>query len=282
MSKARQNSQRKTKKSKKSVETPTFQDNKSIENDVKNSELRWQRHYSAGRCAIKKDHLEEAVREFQSALKFAERLNDYRVANTFADLGFVSMKLDEFKLAREFIRRALSQRETIYGANDPSVAIEYNNLAMTYEWQKDFVSAKPLLEKAVEILNSQTNLAVLNYAEPFENLAAICQQLENFIRAEELLKQALSIREEAAGNLHPLVLKTIAALADVQESAGKAEKAEETRTEYNRRLNEYAANKSYGATAAMLRRLLDFREGTAEKAKAERSISEFLKLAADR
>jgi len=282
MTKGRQNNEKKSRKSKKSGEVPTFQDENSIESDVKNSELRWQRHYFAGRKAIASGNLEEAVREFQSALKFAERLNDYRVANTLADLGFVSMKLDEYKLAREFIRRALTLRETIYGANDPTVAIEYNNLAMTYEWQKDYVKAKPLLEKAVEILNSQGNIDVLNYAEPYENLATICRAQQNFIRAEELCKQALSIREEAAGRLHPLVMKTVEYLAELQQLAGKAEKAEETRIDYNRRLNEYAENTSYGATAEMLRRLLDYREGSPEKAKAEAHITKFLKLVADR
>ena len=103
----------------------------------KNAEMRWQNHYSAARKAVAGDDLHSAVLELQACVKFAEELADYRLANSFAELGFVALKLREFETARSFINFAIGVRETIYGADDPSVAIEYNNLAMTYEWNGD-------------------------------------------------------------------------------------------------------------------------------------------------
>src|SRR6202044_3577167 len=75
------------------------------ENDLKNAELRWLRHFSATRKFIALDDMESAVQELQGALKFAERLGDYRLANTFGELGFVSMRLKEFDTARSFFRK---------------------------------------------------------------------------------------------------------------------------------------------------------------------------------
>jgi tetratricopeptide (TPR) repeat protein len=252
------------------------------ENDLKNAELRWLRHFSATRKCIALDDMESAVQELQGALKFAERLGDYRLANTFGELGFVSMRLKEFDTARSFFRKALSVRQTIYGAEHPSVAIEYSNLAMSYQWQRDFRRAKPLLEAAVAILDKCPELDSINQAEPYEALASICKAKKDFPAAEALCLKALEIRDRLVGRLHPISIKTVELLIQVRQASGKVRKLAEARKDYDSRLREYADSKSFGAAAKMLKHLLAHKDGLESSQTADASISDFLRMVARR
>ncbi|HEY9776591.1 MAG TPA: tetratricopeptide repeat protein [Planktothrix sp.] len=252
------------------------------ENDLKNAELRWLRHFSATRKSIAADDMESAVQELQFALKFAERLNDYRLANTYGELGFVSMRLKEFDTARAFFRKALTVREALYGAEHPSVAIEYSNLAMSYQWQREFAKARPLLEAAVSILDKHGQWEALNQAEPYEALSAIYKSKKEFVRAEELCRKALEIRDQLAGHLHPISIKTVELLIQIREAAGKPRKVAEARKDYDSRLQEYADSKSFGAAAKMLKHLLEHKTTGIENEAADASISDFLRLVARR
>jgi len=249
-------------------------------NSRKNAEMRWANHYSAARKAVASDDLRSAVLELQACVKFAQSLADYRLANSFAELGFVALKLREFDTARSFIEFAIGVRETIYGANDPSVAIEYNNLAMTYEWNGDEKNARPHLEKAIDILEQHGKFDNANQAEPYEGLASICANQGQYRLAEQLCLKAIQIRDEHLGRLHPLSMKTVQFLARIHQAAGNHTSATAANDVYEQRLQEHAESRSYGATAEALRNLLDSRDSTSEREKYDTCIADFLKLMA--
>jgi tetratricopeptide (TPR) repeat protein len=252
------------------------------ENDVRNTELRWQRHYSSAHKFLAADEVESAVRELQAALKFAERLNDFRLANTYGELGFVSMRLKEFDTARSFFRRALGVRESLFGSAHPTVAIEYSNLGMSYEWENDFEQAKPLLQLAIELLDKDGQYETVNQAEPYEALASICKKQKEFERAQELCQKALEIRDKHAGRLHPISIKTVELLCDIHKAADQTEEFDKARAEYDQRLHEYAESRSFGAAAKMLKHLLENSDGSKWSEKADTCISDFLRMVARR
>lgn len=246
--------------------------------DAKNNELRWQAHYSAARRFIADNNFHGAVLELKAAVKFATRLGDYRLANTFAEFGFVALRLKEFETARAFIKMAISVREKIYGFIDPSVAIEYNNLAMTFEWRKDYAGAQPYLLRAVQILEEHGRFDSVNQAEPYEGLASVFVASGQFKKAEQLCMKAIQIRDEHLGRLHPLSMKTVQFLIEIRRAAGNSLGALAARDIYSQRLSEYARSKSNTATVETMRRLLAFQQSSEHKDRFDSCIGDFLKL----
>ncbi len=250
--------------------------------DKKNCELRWQSHFSAARKCVAANNLHAAVMELQASVKFATSLSDYRLANSFAELGFVALRLEEFESARSFISMAISVREGLFGQLEPSVAIEYNNLAMTYEWNKDYARAKPILIKAVQILETIGTFETVAQAEPYEGLASVFVAFGEYQEAEAVCKKALQIRDKHLGRLHPLSLNTLQFLIQIHRAAGDQTGVASIREAYAERLREFAGSSETGASVEAMRRLLQSRESSGQKERYDSCIGDFLKLMARR
>lgn len=250
--------------------------------DLKNIEMRWQAHFTAARKSINAEEFNNAIMELQSCVRFAEELGGYRLANSYSELGYVALRLDEFETANSMFRKALQIRETAYGAQDPSVAIEYNNIAMTYEWFKDYDGAKPFLMKAVQIIEQNGEFNSANQAEPYESLASVFIAQGDMKKAEQYCMKAIQIRDELLGRLHPLSMKTVQFLLQIHRANSNTEGAASARAVYTQRLREYASTKTMSATAQALRNVLDTIELSDEKEPYDVGIGDFLKLMARR
>lgn len=248
--------------------------------DRKNIELRWLSHFTAARKAILARDFSSAVIELQSSVRFAEKLEDYRLANSLSELGYVSLQLNEFESARTFFNMAVKARITTCGANDPSIAVEYNNIAMTYEWNKDFVSAKSYLAKAVNILEEHGQFDSANFAEPYESLASICLAHGEVKKAEQLCLKAIQIRDEVLGRLHPLSMNTVQLLVQIHRASKNDAGIASARAVYMQRLQEYANSTTMNAASQALKKLLDTRENANKKEPYDNCIGDFVKLMA--
>jgi tetratricopeptide (TPR) repeat protein len=250
--------------------------------DRKNAELRWHSHHRAARNAIANNELHGALLELQSCVKFGEQLGDYRLANAFAELGYVALKFNEFETARSFIKLAIGVRETLFGAAHPSVAIEYNNLAMTYEWDEDYGNAKPYLLRAVSILENHGKFDHANHAEPYEGLAAVYLAHGEYNKAIQTCMKALQIRDEKLGRLHPMSMKTVQLILQIHRCARNSHGAAAARNVYIQRLVEYSNSTTAQAAATSIRKALDSGDLASGNEEVDTCIGDFLKLMARR
>jgi tetratricopeptide (TPR) repeat protein len=115
--------------------------------------------------------------------------------------------------ARSLLERALHIYETVYGPDDPNVAILLHNLAAVLRDLGEPAAARPLLERALRIdegVRGPENLAAVM---PLNNLAAVLRDLGEPGAARPLAERALHIAETAYSPDHPTVATALSNLA---------------------------------------------------------------------
>src|SRR5688572_32479194 len=94
---------------------------------------RWDELTEAGRLALAQGNIARADESYRQALAEAERLGDAaRTATTLASLGQVRYQAKDHPTAEQLFRRALGMRESLLGADHPTVAQTLNNLAAVH------------------------------------------------------------------------------------------------------------------------------------------------------
>eukprot|EP00823_Brevimastigomonas_motovehiculus_P001597 TRINITY_DN12164_c0_g1_i1.p1 TRINITY_DN12164_c0_g1~~TRINITY_DN12164_c0_g1_i1.p1 ORF type:complete len:403 (+),score=83.84 TRINITY_DN12164_c0_g1_i1:59-1267(+) len=119
--------------------------------------------------------------------------------------GLMHKNLGEYDSAIELYEKSLASYQTAYGANHPSVAMTLHNLALVYRAQKKNEKSLELLERS--LLIRKTNLGDKfdcdpNVATTLSNLGNLYRDFNNFTRAEQLHRQAITILEKQIGPVH--------------------------------------------------------------------------------
>ncbi len=109
--------------------------------------------------------------------------------------------------AEEYYRRALDTYRTVLGDNHPEVATTMNNLALVKLERRDFIDAEPLLEHAVEVIETQRNDDFDDLAFEYENFGRVERGLGHLSEAEALFQKALTVaRMHKHRNLAPILV----------------------------------------------------------------------------
>ena len=95
-----------------------------------------------------------------------------------------------------------------------------NNLAMLYKAQGDYVSARPLYERARDIWKATLGEGHLDYAMVLNNLAMLYKEQGDYASARPLLERARDIKKAAVGETHPEYATALNNLAMLYEDQG--------------------------------------------------------------
>ncbi|GHO98794.1 hypothetical protein KSF_088420 [Reticulibacter mediterranei] len=105
------------------------------------------------------------------------------------------------------------------GATHPNTAGSLNNLAELYHIQKRYEETKPLLQRALTIIEAQLGADHPNTIGGLNNLAELYWEQGRYAEAEPLYQRAVAISLASLGSEHPqtqLLLKnSILLLADL-------------------------------------------------------------------
>jgi tetratricopeptide (TPR) repeat protein len=120
--------------------------------------------------------------------------------------------------AHIYLERALSIREKILGIDNPETALDLNDLGRNIHLQGDEEKALILLERALPLFAQKREFADL--AATLDNLAQVEQARDNYAAAQQLYEQALTIRIQVSGHMHPLTAITLHNLGSLLFSQG--------------------------------------------------------------
>ena len=141
------------------------------------------------------------------------------------DRGLELFRAGRYSEALPHFEKALDLAEARYGAEDPSVAYDLNNLAETQRLLERYDRAEQLYLRAIMIDEKGGGTPGQGLATSLNNLALVYKAEGRTADAERLYLRSLSMFERALGPNHPDVAKSLNNLASLYRSAGQPEKA---------------------------------------------------------
>jgi tetratricopeptide (TPR) repeat protein len=124
------------------------------------------------------------------------------------------------------LRRAITIREQLWGADHLYVAESLSKLAQLYQEQEKYVEMEPLLLRLLAILEQQLGPQHPNTAACLSILATVYRQQGKYAQAEPLYKRFLMITEQQLGADHPDTACSMYLLAGLYDAQGKYAEAE--------------------------------------------------------
>jgi len=144
------------------------------------------------------------------------------VAWAMSSLGYFGIRHDGLRAeAESAFREALRIREQQLGPRHPLVAWALIGLAESFRHRRP-AEARPLLERALEILDTRYGREYPDGAESLTDLAEILVHQGELASAEGLLEKAQQVTEAAFGNVHPTLAYVLIGVGHLDLHAGRA------------------------------------------------------------
>ena len=125
-----------------------------------------------------------------------------KVALCLSGLGQVCLALSDGDSAERYFKEAGAISDEIYPPDHPDRAQSLAALGQYYHVRGRYQDARPLLERAFEILHAKEPDSVLT-ATVMGTLGACLAEQEQYTEAEELLRRAIAQKEARLGPEHP-------------------------------------------------------------------------------
>ncbi|MEN1728957.1 MAG: serine/threonine-protein kinase [Pseudomonadota bacterium] len=122
-------------------------------------------------------------------------------------------RLGEFEAAEQLYRRALLQREALFGPEHVQVAESLNDLGVLLKDTAQFESARPLLTRAVELRRKLPDASAADLAISVEELGRLLREEDHLQQAQVLFEEGLKIRREVYGEAHSETLSSLNSVA---------------------------------------------------------------------
>lgn len=172
---------------------------------------------------------------FTEATRLAERALEIRIRNSgpqhrdvavaFADLAELYIKKGDYIRGEELLERGLTIVEQSEGTTHPDCTRFLVYLSILHSWKADYVRAERLLEHAVKIAESKFSENP-NILVSFSVLATVYVDEGKFLKAEDVIKRSLAIRERVYGPESVEVAANLGDLAHLYERQEKYVEAE--------------------------------------------------------
>jgi tetratricopeptide (TPR) repeat protein len=145
--------------------------------------------------------------------------------NGDAGKGLELMRAGKYSAALPYLRRDLDNAETRYGAKDPSIAAEINNLAEANRRLGHLDEAEALYKRAIALDERAKPQNPAGLATSLNNLALVYRAQGKLDEAAKLHNRSLTLLEQALGPNDPDVARSLNNLATLYRLQGKAESA---------------------------------------------------------
>ena len=140
-----------------------------------------------------------------------EALND--AASIYQDNG-------EYKIAIEYLEKALAICENVHGTEHSDTAAIYNNIAGVYKDICDYDTAKKYYEKALTIFEKAHGTDHHDTATTYNNIAGVYKDIGDYDTAKKNYEKALAICETVLGTEHHDTAATYNNIAGVYKDIG--------------------------------------------------------------
>ena len=196
------------------------------------------------------------------------------------NMGQVLRSKGEYSEAESNFREALALAEKAYQSAGPVVAECLHNLSVALFEKGDYISAEPLIVKALEMRKQSLGEEHLDTALTMNNLATLIYTVKkDYAGAEDLFKRSLAIRQKLQGDDHPDLAILYNNIGELLSRRGDYKAAEplilkarairekafgpdhtETAMSYESIAWLHYSKREYDKSAQLLQRVLDIRE----------------------
>ncbi len=171
---------------------------------------------------------DEAIAVFEESLALRRILfgdESAQVATSMQNLGHVLRESGRLEEAEPLLQRALDIRRATYGEEHPFYAAALTKLARVLQARGDSTQAEAKMRQALELCDRTLPADQPDRAHHLHYLATIVAAYDP-AAAEEMYREALSIRRQTLGADHLIVTATGGALARLLHRLGELEEAE--------------------------------------------------------
>ena len=142
-----------------------------------------------------------------------------------AGKGLELMRTGRYSAALPYLRRDLETAEARYGAKDPSIAVELNNLAEANRRMGRLDEAQTLYKRAIALDEKAGPQNGAGLATSLNNLALVYRAKGQLDEAAKLHERSLALLEKSLGPNHPDVARSLNNLATLYRLQGQPEQA---------------------------------------------------------
>jgi tetratricopeptide (TPR) repeat protein len=175
--------------------------------------------------------------------------------------GLELFRAGRYEAALPYFQKALDLAKSRYGADDPAIAVELNNLAEVYRLMGRLNDAEALYKRAIE-LDERASPESAGLATSLNNLALVYRTQKKFAQAEKLYDRSLGMLEKSLGPGHPDVARALNNLAVLYRMKGEPERARPLQ-ERALAIAEGALGRDHPTTQVLRRNLAALDKGTA-------------------
>src|SRR5215213_5945567 len=139
--------------------------------------------------------------------------------------GFELLEAKRYDAALPYFKRELQEKQARLGPNNPSLAVELNNLAEANRLAGHLDVAEGLCKRAITLDEKGGPKNATGLATGLNNLALVYRTQGRLAEAEKLHARSLSLLEDALGPNQPDVARSMNNLAALYREEGKMDEA---------------------------------------------------------
>ena len=143
----------------------------------------------------------------------------------YNNIAIVFSGQSDYDKALEYLGKALTICESVFGTEHPKTATMYNNIAGVYSERNECEKALEYYGKALSIRERELGKEHPETATMYNNIADVYSEQNEYEKALEYLGKALTIYESVFGTEHPETATIYNNMALVFSDQGKYEKA---------------------------------------------------------
>lgn len=187
----------------------------------------WDSNISGGRQALTKGDFADADRLLKAALDNTRffKDGDPRMGVTLRSMGDLSLRQQNWSLAKEYFERALAFEQKQLGPESLEAGDDLYGLALSSQQLGDHLAAEIFLKRVEEIWRKKLGLNNPRLLSILPAMGAYSSMKSDFASAESYYKQTIPIAEAQYGANSPKVGSYLNLLAIVQGNEGKFSEA---------------------------------------------------------
>ena len=118
-------------------------------------------------------------------------------------LGTVKFDQGDYQTALTLYQKAIEMRPENISLDDPSLGVEYSNIALAYNGMGEHSRAIDMYKKALDLQQRASDVDRQSLANTYSNSAIVYYNTEEYSQALESFEIALAIREKVLPKNHP-------------------------------------------------------------------------------
>lgn len=177
------------------------------ENPVMEGMPRARAYLASGYLEDARGNLHRALESYTGAVEAVQGIDRDRevlrfLAVAYNNMGVLTRRIGEVREAMNYFQQALEVTKSLYGENNPEVALLYNSIGTIHYVMGDFGQAAEYFLSSGDIFRENYGENHNRVATAYNNAGVVYTEMDEIERAAEILEKAQRIKENLFGENH--------------------------------------------------------------------------------